>query len=228
MNDSQSHYAHTSAISGYRENALLKVPGLADLHRMTTLLLRERASVDAHILVVGAGGGMETLALGESQPGWSFVGVDPAAAMLDLARQTVAPIADRVELIEGSASQAPEGPFDGATCLLTLHHIERAERLRTLQEIRRRLKPGARLVIAGHSAPGPDPQEWMIRSVAFGDREAYDRDKSTVTAQRMTDRLPLLTPDEEQAMLHDAGFEDVELFYAALSFRGWVASTPFD
>lgn len=42
----------------------------------------------------------------------------------------------------------------------------------------------------------------------------------------MMDRLPLLTPDEEEAMLRDAGFEQVELFYAALSFRGWVATAP--
>jgi tRNA (cmo5U34)-methyltransferase len=35
--------------------------------------------------------------------------------------------------------------------------------------------------------------------------------------------LTILPPEEEEAMLAEAGFADVTLFYAALSFRGWVA-----
>ncbi|MGK6324688.1 hypothetical protein ACMGDM_16615 [Sphingomonas sp. DT-51] len=40
----------------------------------------------------------------------------------------------------------------------------------------------------------------------------------------MADRLPLLTPNDEEALLYEAGFVDVRLFYAALSFRGWVVT----
>src|SRR3546814_12891426 len=107
--------------------------------------------------------------------------------MLDLARRTLAPIADRVELLEGTIDQAPSGPFDGATCILTLHHIERDERLRTLREIRRRLRPGANLIVAEHSAPGPDPERWMLRSVAFGDRAGLDGAKPAATAKLMNE-----------------------------------------
>lgn len=217
-----SPYADPAAVASYQKGALRKVPGLADLHRMTMLLLAEEASGTAHVLVVGAGGGMETSALAVAQSGWRFTGVDPSPAMLDLARQTLLPFADRVDLLEGTVDQAPAGPFDGATCLLTLHHIARAERLHTLREIRRRLRPGASIVIAGHSALGPDPQRWMTRSVAFGDRAGIDRATATETARVMTERLPLLSPADEEDMLREAGFVDVALFYAAFSFRGWV------
>jgi tRNA (cmo5U34)-methyltransferase len=219
-----SPFANPSAISTYVEEAPRKVPGLPDLHRMTMLLLAENAPSAAHILIVGAGGGMETKSLAEAQPNWRFTGVDPSPAMLDLARRTLAPVAERVELLEGTIDQAPLGPFDGATCILTLHHIERDERLRTLREIRRRLGPGASLVIAEHSAPGPDPERWMMRSVAFGDRAGIDWAKSSATARMMTERLPLLTPAEEEDLLQDAGYSGVALFYAAFSFRGWVAT----
>ncbi len=37
------------------------------------------------------------------------------------------------------------------------------------------------------------------------------------------ERLPILSPEEEEATLAAAGFVDVQLFYAAFSFRGWVA-----
>lgn len=224
MQHKPSPFANPSAIASYVEDAPRKVPGLADLHRMMMLLLAEQAPGAAHMLVVGAGGGMETKALAEAQATWRFTGVDPSAAMLDLARQTLMPFADRVELLEGTIDQAPDGPFDGATCILTLHHIDRDERLRTLREIRRRLKSGASLVVAGHAAPGPDPQRWMTRSVAFGDRAGPDWVNAEATGRMMTERLPLLTPAEEKDLMCQAGFGDVALFYAAFSFRGWVAT----
>jgi tRNA (cmo5U34)-methyltransferase len=39
----------------------------------------------------------------------------------------------------------------------------------------------------------------------------------------MAQHLPLLSATEEEAMLEEAGFADVALFYAGFSFRGWVA-----
>ena len=221
--DKSSPFADPSAISTYVEDTPRKVPGLPDLHRMAMLLLAEHAPSAAHMLIVGAGGGMETRAFAEAQPDWRFTGVDPSPAMLDLARRTLAPVADRVELLEGAIDAAPPGPFDGATCILTLHHIERDERLRTLREIRRRLRKGASLVVAEHSAPDPDPERWMTRSVAFAHRSGIDWAKCAAAAKIMTERLPLLSPAQEEDLLREAGYSDVALFYAAFSFRGWVA-----
>ncbi|MFA6156821.1 class I SAM-dependent methyltransferase [Mesorhizobium sp.] len=155
MEYNHSPFANSAAVASYATDAPRKVPGLADLHRMVMLLLAEQAPGDAHILVVGAGGGMEIKAIAGAQPAWRFTGVDPSPAMLNLAHQTLRPFADRVELIPGTIDQASEGPFDGATCLLTLHHLDRDERLRTLKDIRRRLRPGAKLVVTGHSALAP-------------------------------------------------------------------------
>lgn len=224
MQEKSSPFANPTAIATYVLDAPRKVPGLIDLHRMSMLLLAEQASATAHMLIIGAGGGLETRAFAEAQAGWRFTGVDPSAPMLDLARQTVAPLKDRVELIEGVVNQAPAGPFDGATCLLTLHHLDPIERLDTLQQIRRRLKPGARLIVAGHSAVGSDPKRWLTRSVAFGSSAELDWEKAATTGRMMTERLPLLTPTEEERQLREAGFAEVALFYAAFSFRGWVAA----
>jgi tRNA (cmo5U34)-methyltransferase len=33
----------------------------------------------------------------------------------------------------------------------------------------------------------------------------------------------VLSPQDEEALMRDAGFVDVSLFYAGLTFRGWVA-----
>lgn len=38
------------------------------------------------------------------------------------------------------------------------------------------------------------------------------------------EKLPTLSPERDAALLEEAGFRDVELFYAGFSFRGWVAT----
>jgi tRNA (cmo5U34)-methyltransferase len=220
---SQGPFSNPALVATYVDDTPRKVPGLADLHRMATLLLSERAPQAAHILVIGAGGGMELKAMAEVQREWVFTGVDPSAAMLDLARRNIEPFNDRIELIEGTAGVAPPGSFDGAACLLTLHFLDKRERLLTLKEIHRRLKPDARLVVAHHSVPGRGAERWMARSAAFADRASVDWGKAMASAAGMVGRLPLLSVAEEEVLLCEAGFSDVELFYAAFSFRGWVA-----
>lgn len=221
--DNRSPFANPAAVASYATDTPRKVPGLADLHRMATLLLAEGAPAAAHVLVVGAGGGLELVSLATARPDWRFTGVDPSPAMLDLARKAIEPFAGRVQLVEGIVDQASAGPFDGATCLLTLHFLERSERLRTLREIHRRLRPGARLVVAHHSPPGEAAERWMARSVAFGAEASPDWASATAAGKLMTQRLPLLPPSDDEELMRAAGFTDVELFYAAFSFRGWVS-----
>lgn len=211
-------------VSTYVDETPRKVPGLADLHRMTMLLLGEHAPPAARILVVGAGGGMELKAMAEARAEWVFTGVDPSAAMLDLAHHNIEPFKDRIELVEGTIEMAPQGPFDGAACLLTLHFLDRQERLQTLKDIARRLKPGARLVVAHHSAPDGGAEQWLARSAAFADRADLDWDRARASAAGMAARLPLLSAAQEKELMEEAGFSTVEMFYAAFSFRGWVAT----
>ena len=72
----------------------------------------------------------------------------PGWADLQTMATTLGPLASRVDFHEGYVQTAPVGPFDAATCLLTMHFVPVAERLSTLQAIRARLKPGAPFVMA--------------------------------------------------------------------------------
>ena len=40
----------------------------------------------------------------------------------------------------------------------------------------------------------------------------------------MDARTHILTPERDEALLREAGFADVSLFYAGLAFRGWAAT----
>lgn len=211
--------------SGYVERTSKVVPGLRDMHRMAGQLLAERVPEAGRVLVLGAGGGLELRAFAEMQPSWRFDGVDPARGMLDTARETLGPFNSQVDFHEGLIDSAPLGPFDGATCFLTLHFLPEAERIMTVAEIHRRLKPGAPLVIAHHSFPTSDAEKekWLTRFATYSNAAGTGVMMAQESIAAMKDRLPVLSPADDEAVLHKAGFIDVELFYAALSFRGWVA-----
>lgn len=206
----------------YAEGPPRQVPGFASLHRMTSMLLAERVPAQGRVLVLGAGGGLELKALADDHPGWTFDGVDPSADMLRVAEQNTAPHTDRIRLHEGYIDAAPKGPFDGATCLLTLHFVPREHRLDTLRQIHRRLAPGAPFLVAHISFAQTEPERslWIARHVAFG---GIDPANAESAKQAIGTRLSILSPEEDEALLRQAGFSGVSLFYAGLSFRGWVA-----
>jgi tRNA (cmo5U34)-methyltransferase len=218
-------FSDPQAVARYAQGPPRLVPGFADLLRMTMLLLAERSPHDARVLVLGAGGGLEMKAFAEAQAGWRFDGVDPSAEMLNVAKATLGPLADRATLHHGLIDCAPEGPFDAATCILTLHFVERAERLRTLNEVRRRLKPGAPFAVAHFSFPQtPEGRNrWLARYAAFAVSSGIAPSQMETARSKIGETLPILAPEEDEQMLRDAGFGGVELFYAGFAFRGWVA-----
>jgi len=192
---------------------------------MATLLLAERVPEDGRVLVVGAGGGLELKVFAEAHPQWHFDGIDPAAEMLKLAQGTLGSLESRVRLHLGYIDVAPEGPFDAATCILTLHFVALEERRRMLREIRRRLRPGAPLVVAHLSFPQGEPERaiWLARYAAFAVSSGIEPDKAESARAAIAAKLPLLAPEQDEALLREAGFPDVSLFYAGFAFRGWVA-----
>lgn len=204
------------------------MPGFHALQRMATLLLAESVPENGRVLVLGAGGGLELKVFAEANPNWRFVGVDPSAEMLKLAQATLGPPASRVELHEGYVDTAPPGPFDGATCLLTLHFLPAEERLHTLEELRRRLKPGAPLVVAHHSFPQGETERtrWLNRYAAFAISSGIDAANARKAIEAIGERLPSLSPEQDVALLEEAGFEAIELFYAGFTFKGWIAYAP--
>lgn len=220
-----STFSDPDTISSYARMAERNVPALRDLHRMVSLLLAEKVPSDGRILVLGAGGGLELRAMATLNPDWSFDGVDPSPQMLDQARVVTHEFTNRIRLHEGYIEDAPEGPFDGATCLLTLHFLSREERVRTLRDIHRRLRPGAPLVIVHHSFANDHAgkDKWLSRLATYIATSEMGDAGNGINVEAMKERLPVLSPEQDVSTLHEAGSSQIELFYAALTFRGWVA-----
>ncbi len=225
MTDIQTAFSDPQAVAKYTEGPPRFVPGYNSMLSMAAILLAEHAREDARILVLGAGGGLELKAFAQAQPGWTFDGVDPSAPMLDLAKQTLGLFARRAYLHQGYIDDAPQGPFDGATCLLTLHFVDVEERRRIACEVRRRLKPHAPFVVAHFSAPnGQDERPlWLSRYSAFLAASGVEPDKAAAATEAVTRQVKILAPEHDESILRDAGFSDPTLFYTGFTFRGWVA-----
>ena len=105
---------------------------------------------------------------------------------------------------------------------MTLHFLPHEERLRTVREVARRLKPGAPFIVAHHSFPLDRQDAWLARNAAFVVAAGVPAEQAQNSIRTMKEKLPVLPPATDEAVLHDAGFTDIELFYAAFTFKGWV------
>ncbi|MFN3523798.1 MAG: class I SAM-dependent methyltransferase [Phenylobacterium sp.] len=106
MSGFDRYFADPEFVSRYVEQGPPAfMPGHAGVLQMAGVLLAEAVPADGQVLVVGAGGGLDTRALARLGPGWRFVGVDPSPQMLDLARAVVGDeVAARLQLIEGTVA----------------------------------------------------------------------------------------------------------------------------
>lgn len=224
MRSAMRHFSDPRAVAHYLDGPPRLVPGFSDLHRMAGVLLAERAPGEARVLVLGAGGGLELKAFADAQPGWTFDGVDPSAEMLELALDTVGEHWRRVTLHEGYVDVAPDGPFDAAVCLLTMHFMPPCERRHALRAVRQRLHRGAPFV-AAHMSFAQDEDErslWLARDEAYAVASGAEPEEARHRREVIERVMPVLSPEQDEALLREEGFKDVSLFYAAGVFRGWI------
>jgi len=98
------------------------------------------------------------------------------------------------------------------------------ERRHALREIRRRLYRGAPFVVA-HMSFGQDEDEralWLARDEAYAVASGAGLEEARHRREVIERVMPVLAPEQDEALLREAGFRDVSLFYAASVFRGWI------
>ena len=228
MSELTSNFVDPERVRQYTEQGPPAfAPGHAGMLQMVGVLLAENMPDDGQLLVVGAGSGLETRYLAGVEPGWRFVGVDPAGAMLDLARTVAGPIAgDRLILIEGTVTDAPPGPFDAATCILVLGLIaDDGGKLALLEEVRRRLKRGAPFILVDQciDRSAPDVDLRLDRYARYALRSGVDAD-TVAEAKSAVGQLESMVPaGRNEELLGEAGFHDAEVFYVGMAWRGWIA-----
>ena len=228
MNTFQANFSERERAARYIQNGPPAfAPGHAGLLQMARVLLAERVPDHGQILIVGAGGGLEICHFAQAMPGWRFVGVDPAPAMLDLARETAGHAAgERLRLIEGTVSDAPSGPFDAATCILVLGLIpDDGSKQATLEMVRQRLKPGAPFILVDLCIDrlAPDFKLRLDRYAAYALASGVDAETVAGARAAIEAHPSMVAPWRNAELLDVSGFKDAEVFYTGMAWRGWVA-----
>ena len=228
MGDMARHFVDPAKVEAYlTQGPPAFAPGHGGMLQMMGVLLEERVGTNGTVLVVGAGGGLEVRYLAGIKPNWHFVGVDPAPAMLDLARATAGPVAgDRLRLIEGTAEDAPPEPFDAATCILVLGLLaDDGAKLRTLEAVHRRLQPRAPFILVDQciDRSAPDAELRLDRYAAYARRSGVEAETVAGAREAVGRMTSMVPPARNEQLLLEAGFARPEVFYVGMAWRGWVA-----
>ena len=80
--------------------------------------------------------------------------------------------------------------------------------------------------MAAHSSFPQDKDErpaWLSRYAAFAVASGADPDLARKARTAVDTHLNLFSPQQDEAILREAGFSQVSLFYAAFTWRGWLA-----
>jgi len=231
LNQSSHAKFDSSRAEEYARQARIGLAGYDACHELSACILAAalEGQQDAKVLVVGAGGtGGEILSAARLEPGWSFVAVDPAQPMLELARAQIeaAGFADRVTFVEADMSALPaEAAFDAATVIGVLHHIpDDAGKEKLLEETAARLRPGASLVLAGnYRSYASEP---LLLSAWANRWRMHGADAGEIEAKRgkiMSGAVPPESEEKVAALLAGAGFEPPVRFFNSLFWGAWHA-----
>jgi len=66
--------------------------------------------------------------------------------------------------------------------------------------------------------------QWLSRYAAYAIASGTDPNQANNARAAVDANLSLLSPEQDMQILLDAGFKSVELFYAAFTWRGWIAN----
>lgn len=143
------------------------LPRVLDVACGMAVIARQRSRVvpraRGRVLEVGIGTGLNLPFYDPSQVN-GIVGVDPAAAMTQVASSRARATAIAIELVVATAEELPldDESFDCVVCTYTLCTVDRPDR--ALAEMRRVLRPGGKLLFAEHGlAPDERVARWQSR-----------------------------------------------------------------
>lgn len=160
--------------------------------------LLDEAGIDeaARILDVGCGTGTLLLSVRRRSKSLLAIGLDGDMNVLGIARSKAHRHVEEIVLVQAFCFDIPfaDGAFDRVLSSLMLHHLTRSEKVRTLEEIFRILRPGGELHVADWGRPHNLLMRALVFSVRLGDSFA-----------RTADNVKGLLP----ALFRDAGFEGV-------------------
>lgn len=215
--------------SEYDDMAPLVLPGYEAMHQMTLACLRAKLPVEANLLVVGAGTGMELVKFCQGNSKWQILGVDPSENMLAVAKDKIQRygLSEQVKLFRGYTNDLADTPiYDAATSILVMHFIpDDGSKLAFLQSIARRMKLSSSFILVDvFGEKGTDDFQQMIALMnKFWQQTGISEAKITELLETMQKAVYPISETRVLELLKQAGFGKVIRFYTGLWLGGWMA-----
>lgn len=197
-----------------RGRVLLKAAAVYDLlqpvmmlgsgNRLMRLTAEQAAPAkDERILDVGCGTGLLAHTLAVRNPSATFVGIDASAPMVRVAtrKRSRANCSFKAALAEDLPFE--DESFDAVVSSLFFHHVDADLKGRSLQEIRRVLRPGGRLIVADMG----QPYTLFGRVLAYGAWMFFEQPE-------IMENIKGLLPE----MIKDCGFIDLREAYRSSGY----------
>ena len=213
----------------YENLARKFIPGYDGLYSLAEVLLTENLPVRAEILVVGAGGGKEITTFGKAFSDARLTGVDPSEKMLGVARELVekADLQSRVILRGGTIDDLDETQFDAGSAMLVMHFLpDDGEKLEFLKGIYRRLKSGAKFIIADgciDKNKNPAEFEWLMNGYKNHARlKGAPPEILEEAVKTISENVHTVSEQREVELLREAGFSEIRKFFQGMWFNAWI------
>jgi tRNA (cmo5U34)-methyltransferase len=211
----------------YDEIVRVVLPGYEAMHTMALSILKSQLPQTANLLIVGAGTGMEIVRYSQSNPEWEFMGIDPSANMLEIARAKIqsSNISQQVTLQQSDTNDLPSTPlYDAATSILVMHFIPDDGKLAFLQSIAQRLKQGAPFILVDVFGEKGTPEFERTLSFIQSYWQEVGKTEAEIKEMLATSNKGIYSISEARVydLLQQAGFTSITRFYTGLWVGGWV------
>jgi tRNA (cmo5U34)-methyltransferase len=212
----------------YDKNSAKFAPIRDSLHLLIRAILVD-LPIDARILCVGVGTGLELLDLAQTFPQWQFTAVEPSAPMLNICRQRMEDngITSRCTFHEGYLdSLSRTDSFDGATCLFVSHFImQPEERINFFHQIALRLRPEGYLIDADLAYDLSSLNYTSILEIWFQVSKSAEASAKEIEKMRQAygTVVAILPPAEVASMIAAGGFNAPVLCFQSLLMHAWYA-----
>lgn len=162
----------------------------------TALLSQAQIQSGQRVLDLACGTATLTIAIKKAHPQAAVIGIDGDPAILRQARAKAERSGADIAFDEGLSYELPyaDESFDHVLSSLFFHHLTRENKLRTLAEVRRVLKPGGEFHVADWGAPQNVLMKLASQGIVLLD--------GATTKDNFAGKLP--------EFIGQSGFEDVE------------------
>lgn len=212
----------------YDKNNSFFKPLHDNLQLLNQLILKDLPN-DARILSVGIGTGADILELARANPGWKFVGIDPAESMLNKCQQKLKEqgLIEQCELFHGYlADYEQDKPFDAIICLFVMHFIkDLKERARMYQNFAKLLKQNGHLILTEISV---DFQSMEYQPLLENWKSTHrlteaSEEKLNNIPKVIEQELGVRSPKQTEEMMMDNGFDHPVQYFQSFLIRGWYS-----